>query len=69
MSTDDPFVAGPRDQIADLQRALAHQRALTEQQRKRAELAEASRDRAWRVAASGGGGLTGTRERRKIRDS
>ena len=37
--------------ITALNKALAHQRQLTEQERRRADLAEASRDTAWRVAA------------------
>lgn len=40
-----------RSEIADLKRALQHQIKLTEQQRLRADLAEASRDQAWRMAA------------------
>ena len=41
-------------QIADLRRALSHQRELTEAERRRAELAERSRDLAWRLAACPG---------------
>jgi hypothetical protein len=40
--------------VADLERSLAHQMKLTEQQRRRADLAEASCHRAWKIAAIGG---------------
>ena len=56
------------DRIADLKRALAHQRELTEQERRRADRAEASAQWAWKIAAIGPR-LTVTAERPKIRGS
>ena len=58
-----------RREIANLKAALQHQIKLTEQQRLRADLAEASAHRAWRLAAGFNGRLNVSAESEKMRGS
>ena len=48
------YPEGGDKRVADLERSLAQQMTLTDQQRLRADLAEASCHRAWTIAAIGG---------------